>query len=189
MVHRVGAQRPQALSNFTVVQLRWLAASRSRPRVSSKSSCSGANRRAARPPRLADLESAAERRPTPKSAAAPVANDALDKRSSNAITGSHSSKRAADRGHPRGRERRRARVGPSASRRARAQAQATREETDRLRAELATLAAEKQSAVLEVDALRTLWRSSALKARHSRPLAGREARHNELAEQSRRDRT
>lgn len=183
----LGAQRPQALSNFTVVQLPLISSIAVAPARELEEQLQAAQTAELRArTRLAELESATERRAhseTPP--AAPVANDALYKaleqrdhwiaqleaRALTADTRADESEGELESVQKLLAERE-------------SQAQAMREETDRLRAELATLAAEKQSTVLEVDALRTLLEEQRAQAKaFEGALAGREARHNELAEQ------
>ncbi|HEY6560779.1 MAG TPA: hypothetical protein VI072_26055 [Polyangiaceae bacterium] len=181
----IGAPKAQGLGNFTVVQLPLassIATASARELEEQLHTAQDAERRAR--VRLAELESAAERRGRSESApAVAVANDAvykaieqrdswiaqLEARALTADTRADESEGELESLRERLAERE-------------SQASTAREEADRLHAELATLAAEKDSVVLELDALRTLLEEQRAQAKaFEGALAGREARHNELA--------
>ncbi len=182
----MGAQRPQGLSNFTVVQLPLASTIAVAParELEEQLQAAQAAERAART-RLTELESAQERRARSESPPEPAANDALYKaleQRDHWIAQLEARARSADMRADES-------DGELESLRARlseheAEVSTAREEADRLRAELATLAAEKQSSVLEVEALRTLLEEQRAQAKaFEGALAGREARHTEQAAQ------
>jgi hypothetical protein len=185
----LGAPRAPGLGNFTVVQLPLassIAAAPARELEEQLHAAQAAERRAR--VRLAELEGAAERRGRSESPpAVPVAaNDAVYKAIEQRDSWIAQLEARALTADMRADES----EGELESLRERlteheSQASAAREEADRLRAELATLAAEKESVVLELDALRTLLEEQRAQAKaFEGALAGREARHNELAGQT-----
>jgi DNA repair exonuclease SbcCD ATPase subunit len=182
-----GASRAQPLNNFTVVQLPFagsVSASPARQLEEQLRASQAAERRART--RLAELESA-QARPLPSESVPPppIANDAiykaleqrdhwiaqLEARALTADMRADESEGELDGLRERLAERE-------------AEAIAARADADRLRAELATLSAEKQSALLELEALRGLLEEQRAAAKaFEGALAGREARHSQLAEQ------
>ncbi|HMJ14862.1 MAG TPA: hypothetical protein VK524_25795 [Polyangiaceae bacterium] len=182
-----GASKAQALNNFTLVQLPLASSAPASPakRLEEQLAAAQAAERRARV-RVAELESVQERPPRTESAAPPpIANDAIHKaleQRDNWIAQLEARAVTADMRADESEgelDTLRERVAELE-----AQANSARTDADQLRAELATLAAEKQSAELELDALRTLLEEQRAAAKaFEGALAGREARHSELAAQ------